>query len=830
MENNLKRITAVLGPTNTGKTHLAVETMMGFESGIMGFPLRLLAREIFDKCVNKIGAEKVALITGEEKIIPKSPKYYICTVESMPQDLMVDFVAVDEIQMCTDHERGHIFTDRLLNARGNKLTMFLGSHTMKNVIGSLIKDVEFISRERYSKLTFSGYKKVSRLNPKTALIAFSIDEVYALAELVRRQKGGAAVIMGSLSPKTRNSQVELYQSGDANFLVATDAIGMGINMDIDNVSFSNLKKFDGKKTRKLSLSEISQIAGRAGRHINDGTFGITGDCQQLSAEEIEKLEKHELNKIDMLFWRNPEINFDSLDNLVASLEKKNTSEFLKRIHDCEDEKVLKFLLKNNTDLKKKQSREYIETLWECCQIPDFSKRAYGNHIEIVNKVFEFLTTKGRKVTNDYMKKQLEHLDKYEGNIDTLANRISNVRTWSYVANKKNWTNNHDYWVERTKYMEDKLSDKLHEELTKSFIDKRISVLSRSLKQDIALATEIKNENDVIIDGQYMGRLNGMRLDLDLRSGSLKTDIKSLKKAARQAIAPELMRRANKIIKSEIINFENDHKIYWMDSPVAYVKKGKNYLNPKLELLVDEAIDKESKENLQLSLEKKFYSLISSELSDLVNLSKAKFKNNYARALCYQLFENNGVIKRDAVHLMIKNISKEDRINLRKVGVKIGRYHIFLPKMLKPSAVELRVKLWKLYFPEDKKYGIPKSGLNFLKNEAVKNNKFLLICGFENFNKFYIRVDILERLFLKIIENTKNNEFKINSDMINLIGCSKENFFKLLELMEYKSKKNDKNKEEFFIYRPKSIKNKRLKKNQKISRDNPFEKLSELIIS
>ena len=829
MENNLKRITAVLGPTNTGKTHLAVETMLGFESGIIGFPLRLLAREIFDKCVDKIGAQKVALITGEEKIIPKSPKYYICTVESMPQDLLVDFVAVDEIQMCADHERGHIFTDRLLNARGNKLTMFLGSHTMKYIIGSLISDVEFVSRERYSKLTYSGYKKVSRLSPKTALIAFSIDEVYALAELVRRQKGGAAVIMGSLSPKTRNSQVELYQSGDANFLVATDAIGMGINMDIDNVSFSNLKKFDGKKTRKLSLSEISQIAGRAGRHINDGTFGVTGDCQQLSANEIEKLEKHDLNKIDMLFWRNPEINFDSIDNLVASLEKKNTSEFLQKIHDCEDEKVLKFLLKNNTDLKTKQSKEYIKILWECCQIPDFSKRAYGNHIEVVNKVFEFLTSKDGKVTNDYMKKQLEHLDKYEGNIDTLANRISNVRTWSYVANKKNWTNNNDYWVERTKYMEDKLSDKLHEELTKSFIDKRISVLSRSLKQDIALETEIKNENEVIIGGQYMGRLNGMKLDLDLRSGSLKTDIKSLKKAARQAIAPELMRRSNKIIKSEIINLENDHKIYWKDSPIAYIKKGKNYLNPKLELLVDEAIDEESKENLQLSLEQKLYSLISSELSDLVNLSKAKFQNNYARALCYQLFENNGFIKREAVHLMIKNISKEDRVNLKKVGVKIGRYHIFLPKMLKPNAVELRVKLWKLHFPEDKKYIIPKSGLNFLKNESAKNNKFLLICGFENFNKFYIRVDILERLFLKIIENTKNNEFKINSDMINLIGCSKENFFKLLELMEYKPKINEKNKEEFFTYRPKSIKNKRLKESRKISKDSPFGKLSELII-
>ncbi len=827
MENRFKKITAVLGPTNTGKTHLAVETMLSYESGIIGFPLRLLAREIYDKCVKKIGSEKVALITGEEKIIPNLPKYYICTVESMPQDELVDFVAVDEIQMCADHERGHIFTDRLLNARGEKLTMFLGSHTMKSVISSMIDDVEFINRERYSKLTYSGYKKISRLNPKTALIAFSIDEVYAIAELVRRQKGGAAVIMGSLSPKTRNSQVELYQSGAANYLVATDAIGMGINMDINNVSFSNLKKFDGKKSRKLNLSEISQIAGRAGRHINDGTFGVTGDCKQLTSDEIEKLENHQLKKIDLLYWRNSEINFNSLKDLILSLEKKTDNEFLKRIYDCEDEKVLKFLVKNNDWINKKNSKDFVKTLWECCQIPDFSKKAYGNHIEIVKKVFEFLVSKSGKVTNDYMKKQLEHLDKYEGNIDTLSNRISNVRTWSYVSNKKNWTANPDYWIERTKYIEDKLSDKLHEELTKSFIDKRISVLSRSLKQDIVLGTEIKNENEVIIDGEYIGRLKGMKLDLDLKSGSLETDIKSLKKAARQAIAPELMRRVNRIVKSEEFKINNDQKIYWMDNPIAYIVRGNNYLNPKLALLVDEAIDVESKEKLKLNLETKLQSLISSELSDLVNLSKAEFKNNYARALCYQLFENNGVIKRESVHSMLKNISKEDRVSLRKVGVKIGRYHVFLPKMLKPNAVELRVILWKLYFPEDKKYIIPKYGLNFLKNENKKNNKFFLICGFENFNKFYVRVDILERLFIKIIENTNSGEFKIDSNMINLIGSSKENFLKLLSLMDYKSKKKEGKKEEYFVYKPRSSKNNKLNKNQKRSKNNPFEKLLEL---
>ncbi len=826
MENNLNRITAVLGPTNTGKTHLAVDTMLEYKNGIIGFPLRLLAREVYDKCVVKIGKEKVALITGEEKIIPKSPKYYICTVESMPQDIEVDFVGVDEIQMCIDQERGHIFTDRLLNARGAKLTMFLGSHTIKNLIKSLINSVEFVNRSRYSKLTYSGYKKISRLNPKTALIAFSLDEVYAIAELVRRQKGGTAVIMGSLSPKTRNAQVELYQSGDANFLVATDAIGMGINMDINNVSFSSLKKFDGKKTRRLNLSEISQIAGRAGRHINDGSFGITGKCENLSADEVTKLESHELNNINIVYWRNSELNFESLESLINSLEKKSNNKYLKRINDSEDEKVLKFLTKSNHDIVKNISKNYIQTLWECCQIPDFSKKAYGNHMDVVIKVFEFLKSKSGKVTNDFMKTQLKHLDKYDGNIDTLTNRISNIRTWSYVTNKKGWTENSDFWIERTKSIEDKLSDKLHDELTKSFVDKRMSILSRSLKQDIVLGTEIKNENEVIIDGQYIGRLKGMKLELDLKSGSLKNDIKSLRKAARQAIAPELMRRANKIIKSDVLRLEDDHKIYWSEYPIAYLTPGQNYLNPKLELIVDEAIDQDSKEKLKTNLESKLSSLIRTELSDLVNLSQSKFENSYVRALCYQLFENNGVMKREIVNNIVKNISKEERLKLKKAGVKIGRYHIFLPKMLKPNAVQIRVKLWKLYFSEDKKNIIPKFGLNFFKTESNISKKFLLVCGFENFEKYYVRVDILERFFLKVIENTKEGMFYVNSDMINLIGSNKEDFFKLLKLMQYKRKISEKEKKEYFVYQPKYVKNKE-RSTKKLDKSSPFDKLSEL---
>jgi len=828
MENDVKRITAVLGPTNTGKTHLAVETLLEYESGILGFPLRLLAREVYDKCVKKIGAEKVALITGEEKIIPKSPRYYICTVESMPQDILVDFIAIDEIQMCTDHERGHIFTDRLLNFRGEKLTMFLGSHTMKSIIISLVENVEFVNRERYSRLTYSGYKKISRLNPKTAIIAFSVDQVYALAELVRRQKGGTAVIMGSLSPKTRNSQVELYQSGDADFLVATDAIGMGINMDIDNVSFSNIKKFDGKKTRRLNLSEISQIAGRAGRHINDGTFGITGQCENFTTDEIDNLENHKLKKVNYIYWRNSKLNFESLNGLINSLEKKSINDLLIRANDCEDEKILKFFLKNKDEIKIIDKEEHIEILWACCQIPDFSKKTYGNHIDVVKKVYSFLTSKSGKVSNDYMKTQLNYLDKYDGNIDTLSNRISYVRTWSYVANKKGWAENSDFWIERTKNIEDKLSDKLHEELTKSFVDKRMSVLSRNLKQDITLRTEIKNNNEVIIDGQYIGQLKGMRLDLDLKSVSLKTDIKSLKKAARQAIEPELMRRVREIVKDEKkLQINSDDKIYWNNNPIAYLKKGKNYLSPRLELIVDEAIDLDSKDLLKSNLEKKLHNLIKEELSDLVNLINKNFENSYVRALCYQLFENNGIIKRDTINHVIKNIPKESRVILWKAGIKIGRYHIFIPKMLKPNAVDLRVKLWKLYYPSDKENLVPKSGLNFLNNEKKNNIKFLLICGFENFGRFYIRVDILEKLFLNIIKVSKNGVFKIDSAMMNLLGCKKEDFYKLLGLMCYKPKKIKDSEEEFFVYKPINKKIRMNKISKEIKENSPFEKLSEL---
>ena len=820
MENHSQKIIALLGPTNTGKTHVAIEKMLEYDTGIFGLPLRLLAREVYDKCVDKVGVEKVALITGEEKIIPSTARYFICTVESMPKDKEVDFIAIDEIQMCADRERGHIFTQRMLEARGIKLTMFLGSQVMAKIIEELIDSVEFEKKERYSKLSYSGIKKISRLDRKVAIIAFSIEEVYAIAELVRRQKGGAAVIMGSLSPKTRNSQVGLYQSGDVDYLIATDAIGMGLNMDINEIYFSNLKKFDGKKNRRLNLIEMSQIAGRAGRYKNDGGFGTTGDCETLNSDEIEKIEKHQLPDTKMIYWRNSKLDFESPEKLIASLEQKSNLKNLIRTSDSLDESVLRFFLKkgaNNIIYHKN-----LDLLWECCQIPDFEKRAYGQHINIIDKVFQFLTTRKKRIPSVFMKDQLKGLEKDHGNVDLLSHRLSNVRTWSYVANKKDWVENSDYWVQLTKSIEDKLSDKLHEELTKSFIDKKISILSRSLKQDLVLNTKINEENKIHIDGQLIGELKGLKFLIEVTSKTLDTDIKSIKKAARKGVEEELVKRVEKIIANGEIEIDSENKIIWKKYPIARLKKGNDYLSPEFDIIADDSLNLESKTKLIKYLNKWLIDHINEVLEDLIKLTKHKIDNQYLRGLTFQLYENNGVVKRSEVDQIVKSIPLGERKKLWGMGIKIGRYHIYLPKMLKPKAVLFRVGLWKIFNNLSDNNKIPQSGLNFLVNKNFEK-KFLLLCGFEQFNEFFIRIDILEKLFIKIIDCTKDRKFKINADMMNLLGCSKENFYKLMTYMNYKKDKVV----DTYVFKGERRKKEKLIKFDK--KENPFNKLLSLNI-
>ncbi len=813
------KVTAVLGPTNTGKTHLAIETMLSFDSGMIGFPLRLLAREVYDKVIKKIPLDKVALITGEEKIIPTNAKYFLCTVESMPMDKYLDFVGIDEIQMCADHERGHIFTDRLLNMRGNKLTMLMGSNTIKSIISKLDDDLEFKNRNRLSNLTYGGYKKISRINRKTAIIAFSSEEVYAIAELIRRQKGGAAIVMGSLSPKTRNSQVDLYQSGDVDFLVATDAIGMGINMDLDHVYFSNLKKFDGKKLRKLNLSEIGQIAGRAGRYLNDGNFGITGQCKEINSEEVDLLENHKFEEIKTLFWRNSNLNFNNPLTLLKSLEEKPNQSWLRKINECIDEKALKYFLSDKNLENIEFNKEKLTLLWECCQIPDFVKKTYGHHYEVIGSVFKYLNSNKGKISDDYMRLKLVKLDKLDGNVDSLSNRIANVRTWSYVSNKNNWVENQNYWIEKTKLLEDRLSDRLHEELSRTFIDKRASVLARGLKQDMEFDTKILENNEVMINDQFIGKINGLKLELDLKKGALETDIKSLKKAARQTVGPELEKRIQRIIETGLIELHDDFKIYWNSFSIARLIPTRDYLDPNLELIVDDILGHEQKQKLIKYINRWLKKKINTILKNLIEIKNLKQKNSSINALAYQLYENNGVLKRDQVSEYLKDLKQEERKILRELGVKFGRYHIFLFNLIKPEAVSLRTMLWKNYHQKYFDLKPPTFGLNFLKDKNKKNKYFMLLCGFEQFDDFFIRIDILERLYVKIINsnNKINKEIKMTPEMLNLLGCSKENFKQLLKKMGYKV--NEKENETFFRYSP--PKNNKKMFNKKASNQSPF---------
>ena len=818
------QIISVLGPTNTGKTHFAVERMLQFETGVIGFPLRLLAREVYDNCVKKLGSNRVALITGEEKIIPPTANYYLCTVESMPLDLNFEFVAIDEIQMCADPERGHIFTDRLLNYRGDKLTMFLGADTMKNIISNLVPSSEFVYRDRLSKLIYTGYKKISRIQPRSAIVAFSVDEVYALAEFIRRQRGGAAIVMGSLSPKTRNAQVDLYQSGDVDFLVATDAIGMGINMNIDHVSFSNLRKYDGKKIRGLRNTEIGQISGRAGRYKNDGSFGITGDCEALTSEQIEKLENHKFDSVVNIYWRNSSLDFSSIKKFIESLNKPPSIPNLLRNRELIDENMFKFLTTEKSQLKINNEENHISKLWECCQIPDFTKSSYNEHMEIVTSVFNFLTSDKEKITNDWMKKQVSNLDNLIGNIDAIANRISHVRTWSYVANKRNWVENNDYWIAKTKDIEDKLSDRLHEELSKSFVDKRISILSRGLKQDIQHEAKISENNEIIMDGQLVGKINGLKIILDYTSNALQTDIRSIKKAARNGAALELKKRIEEIIASpEHFSLKKDKNIYWKEKIIGKIYPGKNYLNPDVKILVDESVELQDQQRISSSLSNWLKLEKQNLLQDLIKIENSQYENRFIRGLCYQLFENNGVLKRENVNEIVKQINKEDRSILRKLGIKIGRYHIYQPRMVKPAAVNFKTILWNCFHNlSDNKS--PAFGLNFVKNFTNHDKEYLLICVFETFDNYIIRIDILERLFLKIISLSKNGLFELTSDILNLLGSTKEDFKELMKKMNYNY--IEKEGKIFFKYSPKKFNSKISKK--KVS-NNPFSELKKIKI-
>ncbi len=681
------RLMAVLGPTNTGKTHLAVERMLGHASGMIGLPLRLLAREIYDRIVKARGAGCVALITGEEKIVPPRPQYFVCTVEAMPLNREVEFLAVDEIQLCADLERGHVFTHRLLHARGRAETMLLGAATIAPLIRRLCPDVEIQFRERFSQLTYSGSKKLTRLPPRSAIVAFSSEAVYAIAELIRRQRGGAAVVMGSLSPRTRNAQVALFQSGEVDFLVATDAIGMGLNMDVDHVAFAALRKFDGRRSRWLYAQEIGQIAGRAGRYRKDGTFGVTGECPDMDADLVAAVEGHVFPPVEAAEWRNARLDFQSLPALMRSLAESAPAPGLKLSEESQDETSLRQLANDETVLRRCRDRANLIRLWEVCQTPDFRKTSQEDHTRLIGTMFEHLTQKNRRLPEDWAQGQFAHLDRTDGDIDTLSARLARVRTLAYVANRGDWLVDPEGWQARTRALEDRLSDTLHAQLMQRFVDRRTSTLMRSLNQNGGpVLSGIGADGAVTVEGEFVGRLAGLHFEPARGASALEN--RALRGAVERSVAPEIARRLGRLAEEddEAFALAPGGMLLWRGEPTGQLAGGAPF-SPKVRLL-GELGSVAARERAARRLEAFLADEAGRRLSVLKALNAASADGRLtglARGLAYQLVEQFGVLDRKAAAEQLRALSQKERRALRNLGVRFGAFSIYLPDLLLPEA-------------------------------------------------------------------------------------------------------------------------------------------------
>jgi ATP-dependent RNA helicase SUPV3L1/SUV3 len=681
------RLIAVLGPTNTGKTHLAVERMLGFSSGMIGLPLRLLAREVYDRIVKARGAACVALVTGEEKIVPPRPQYFVCTVEAMPLDREVEFLAVDEIQLCADPERGHVFTHRLLHARGKSETMLMGAATAAALIRRLCPGVEIQSRERFSQLLYDGPKKLTRLPRRSVVVAFSAEAVYSIAELLRRQRGGAAVVMGSLSPRTRNAQVALFQSGEVEFLVATDAIGMGLNMDVDHVAFAGLRKFDGRRSRWLYPQEIGQIGGRAGRYRKDGTFGVTGECPDMDADLVAAVESHSFQSLGAAEWRNARLDFQSLPELMRSLAAPPPIAGLKLSEEAQDETTLRQLSTDETILRRCRDRANLVRLWEVCQIPDFRKATQDEHARLVGTIFEHLTQKNRRLPEDWAQGQFAHLDRTDGDIDVLSARLARVRTLAYVANRGDWLADPQGWQGRTRALEDRLSDTLHERLMQRFVDRRTSTLMRSLSRDAGpILGGIGADGAVTVEGHFVGRLAGVSFEPARGASALEN--RALRGAVERVAAPEIARRLGLLAgeSDEAFALAPNGMVLWRGEAVGQLAAG-NLFSPRVRLL-GELGPVATRERAARRLEAFVAAEASARLFVLKRLQAAMAEGRLrglARGLAYQLVEQFGVLDRKRVEAELRALSQKERRILKGLGVRFGAFSLYLPALLAPEA-------------------------------------------------------------------------------------------------------------------------------------------------
>ncbi|WP_434616371.1 helicase-related protein [Azospirillum sp. B2RO_4] len=759
------RVVAVLGPTNTGKTYLAIERMLGHRSGMIGFPLRLLARENYDRIVSIKGRNAVALVTGEEKILPPNPSYWVCTVESMPLDRAVDFLAVDEIQLCADPERGHIFTDRLLNARGMVETMVLGSDSMQPMIRRLVPKAEFISRPRFSQLTYAGYKKLTRLPPRSAVVAFSATDVYAIAEMIRRQRGGTAVVLGALSPRTRNAQVGLYQAGEVDYLVATDAIGMGLNMDVDHVAFARIVKFDGFAPRRLRPAEVAQIAGRAGRHMRDGTFGTTDEVGELDADLVNRVENHEFETVKTLSWRNSDLRFDTPGFLLKSLEERAPINELSRVREADDHLALQALVRDPEIMDLARGRDAVKLLWEVCQVPDFRKVLSDAHTKLLAQVFRSLRGPLRRLDDDWVAKQIARLDRTEGDIDALVARIAHIRTWTYISNRPTWLKDPLHWQERTRAIEDRLSDALHERLTQRFIDRRSATLSRTLKDGRSLLGGVRADGEVVVEGHVVGKLEGFRFVPDAPDRS--DEAKSLLTAARRALRDELAKRlrAFEAEPDDAFALGADGVLTADGLPVARLAAGPSVLAPLVVPFDEGMLDQAQRERVRARLDRWLKDHIAARLKPLFALSGAEGLSGAGRGLIFQLVEGLGVLPRAPVADMVERLEREDRKALTRLGVRLGVSHLYLTALAKPAAVSLRGLLWAVAKGHPLPMPIPPPGRVSVeaplgKEGPVKDGgappAFWEAIGYPLAGRRALRVDMLDRLETELLTASKAN--------------------------------------------------------------------------
>ncbi|MEL6201277.1 MAG: helicase-related protein [Pseudomonadota bacterium] len=743
-------VQAVLGPTNTGKTHLAIERMVSHSSGVIGLPLRLLAREVYTRVAEKVGEKSVALITGEEKIVPPKARFSVCTVEAMPRNPDVAFVAIDEVQLAADLERGHIFTDRVLNVRGREETLLLGAGTAAPILRQLLPGISIVSRPRLSHLAYAGVSKVTRLPRRSAIVAFSASEVYAIAELIRRQRGGAAIVMGALSPRTRNAQVELYQSGEVDYLVATDAIGMGLNLNVDHVAFAQTRKFDGYSYRDLTPPEMGQIAGRAGRHIKDGTFGTSGHSDPLSDDLVMQIEAHDFQPISMLQWRNRRLDFSSLDDLRLSLEIVPNTNGLTRALPAVDQRALEFLARDEDVVSRCGTSASVELLWETCTLPDYRKIAPAQHADIISQLFFDLTGKGH-VDEDYMAEQVRRADRTDGEIDTLSHRIAQIRTWTYVANQPNWLADQHHWREKTRIIEDKLSDALHERLTKRFVDRRTSVLMKRLKENATMTAEISDTGDVTVEGHHVGKLEGFRFTPDKEASG--EDAKAVKAASAKALAGAFEQRADRlgICANGDLAIGADGLVRWLGSPIASLTSSEDWLKPRAILLADEQLTGPSLEKVQSRVDRFVQFHVETHLKPLTDLQKADELSGMARGIAFRLIENQGIVQRREVAADVKSLDQDGRAALRRYGVRFGFYHIFVPALIKPAPAELVTLLWGLQNNGREKTGygdvvhLLSTGRTSLVTDQGYDETFFKLAGYRHLGPRAVRVDILERL-------------------------------------------------------------------------------------